>query len=719
MADRLNGKTTEEQAALRRVAVLVARGAGSEVVFAAVAEEIATLFDADIVAIARLEPGRELTMMSGHGLAHFEPGARLELDPHRTIPSVWEPGRAVRFDADDPASASLPRGMRAEEARSSVTVPILVEGHTWGVIGVASRRGRLPADTGQRLVSFTELVATAIADAQARLEVRRFAEEQAALRRVAVLAARAAPPDEVFAAITAEAGRVLSADIAILNRYASDGSEAVVGVWAKTGDPPVVVGTRAPVGGRNVTSLVLQTGRAARVDGYADATGAIAGIANQVGVRASVGVPVSVAGELWGVMLVATRSEQLPADTETRLAEFTELAATAIANANARAELREFAREQGALRRVATLVARAAPPQEVFAAVIAEAGRLLGADVTAMSRYDPDGAVTVAATWSSTGTAVPIPVGTRYGPGGRNTVSLVFQTGQPARIDDFAEATGPAASPGREILGARTAVGVPVMVEGRLWGIIHIASRRAPLPPDTAARLAWFTKLTATAIANAETRAALTASRARIVAASDAARRRIGRDLHDAAREPLLDLTLQLRATQVAAPADAGELVERLEVVIAEAHDVLEQLGEIARGLHPSVLADGGLRPALNALGRGSAIPVRFDVRVEGRLPEPAELAAYYVVSEALTNTTKHARASSAEVEVAADQGMLRVRVRDDGRGGADSSRGSGLTGLKDRVEAIGGRISLRSPPGAGTTVEVALPIQRTAPPGG
>ena len=715
VADRLDDQAAEEQAALRRVATLVARGVESEAVFAAVAKEVAALFGADAATIVRLEPDGELTLMSGHGMVRWEPGDRFRRDPRfADVPQAWQSGRATRFDADDPESADLPEQARAEQARSVVNVPIMVEGRAWGMINVGSRHRRLPSDTGQRLVSFTELVATAIAGAQARLELRRFAEEQAALRRVATLVARAAPPDEIFAAVTAEAGRVLTADVTCLNRYSSDGTESVAGIWARTGSPPVSVGTRVPVGGRNVTTVVFQTGRSARIDGYADATGAIGDIASEVGVRASVGVPVMVAGELWGVMLAATRSEPLPADTEARLAGFIELAATAIANAQARTELREFAQEQAALRRVATLVARAAPPQEVFAAVIAEAGRLLDADVTGMGRYDQDGTTTILATWSSTGAAVPVPAGTRFGPGGYNAGTLVFQTGQPVRIDNFGEVTGAVAEPARELLGARSAVTVPFRVEGRLWGTVSAMSARGPLPAGTEARLARFTELTATAIANAETRAALAASRARIVAAADAARRRIERDLRDAAQQRLACLSLKLKATQAAAPAGASELVQRLEMVIAEADDALEQLREIARGLHPSVLTDGGLRPALTALARRSAVPVRLDVRVEGRLPESAELAAYYAVSEALANAAKHARASAAEVEVAADRGTLRVCVRDDGRGGADSSRGSGLTGLRDRVEAVGGRITLRSPPGAGTVVEIALPLQRS-----
>jgi signal transduction histidine kinase len=292
--------------------------------------------------------------------------------------------------------------------------------------------------------------------------------------------------------------------------------------------------------------------------------------------------------------------------------------------------------------------------------------------------------------------------------------TLVFETGRAARIDDYATASGRPAEDAWAV-GLRASVAVPISIEGQLWGAMGVASTHDPLPADAEARLAGFTELVATAIANADARAALTASRARIVAAADAAQQRIERDLHDASQERLASLVRQLRQAQTVAPPEASQLVLRLESMITEANDVFEQLREIARGLHPSVLADGGLGPALTALARRSAIPVRLDVQVDARLPEPAELTAYYAVSESLANTTKHAHATVAEVEVTADQELLRVRVRDDGRGGADLSRGSGLTGLKDRVEAVGGRISLRSLAGAGTTVEIELPLHQPA----
>ena len=712
--DRITG----EQVALRRVATLVARAAPPGEVFAAVAEEAGRVLDVDFTFLSRYDPDDTATIVaswSGTGAA-FPAGTRVSLRGRNLHTLVFQTGRAARIE--DYAGASGPASDLAREfgLRASVAVPIIVEGRTWGAMFVASTGGEPPpAGTEARLAGFTELAATAIANTQARTELRGFADEQAALRRVATLVGRAAPPEEVLAAVTAEAGRLLHAHHASMLRYDSGGAMMVAAAWGNT----FPIGTRLSLGGQNVTTLVFETGRAARIEDYAGASGPAAEGARALGLRGSVGVPIIVEGRLWGVMFVAcTGEEPLPAGTEARLAGFTELAATAIANAQARMELRGFAEEQAALRRVATLVARAAPPGEVFAVVTVEAGRLLQADVTAMGRYDPDRAMTLVAVSSSTDAAVPALVGTRVSLGGRNLSTLVFERGCPARIDEWDDVAGTGGDLARE-LGIRSAVGVPVSVEGRLWGIMAVTStREETLPPGTEARLVGFTELAATAIANAEAQAELTASRARIVATADATRRRIGRDLHDGAQQRLVSLALELRAAQAAAPPGTGELVQRLDGVAAGLTGVLGELREIARGLHPAVLADGGLRPALKALARRSAVPVQLDVQVEGRLPEPVEIAAYYVVSEALTNTAKHAHATVVDVEVAAGGGDLHVRVRDDGRGGAYFGHGSGLVGLKDRAEALGGRIWLHSPPGAGTALEIALPLNDPSGPG-
>ena len=249
---------------------------------------------------------------------------------------------------------------------------------------------------------------------------------------------------------------------------------------------------------------------------------------------------------------------------------------------------------------------------------------------------------------------------------GRNLVTLVFETGRPARIDDYSAASGPSADLVRGF-GICAGVGVPISVEGRLWGAMMAMAREQPLPADTEARLADFTELVATALANAENQAQLTASRARIVAAADQARRRIERDLHDGAQQRLVSLGLHLRAAQAAVPPEAIELAARFDGLADEVTTALDELRELARGIHPAALAQGGLRPALKGLARRSAVPVKLDVRVDGRLPEQFETAAYYVVSEALTNAAKHAHASVVHVEADTVEddgdGVLRVRV--------------------------------------------------------
>jgi len=543
----------------------------------------------------------------------------------------------------------------------------------------------------------------------------RIAKVLAALRRIAAMVAGGVPADRVYAAVAAEAGRLLGADITSVGRYDPGGVVTVVGGWSSTGAAmPSAIGGETSLGGRNLATLAFQSGRPVRIDDYRDATGAAADVGRAWGYRSAVGAPITVEGRLWGFMSVAsTRDELLPADTEARLADFSELAGTAIANAQARVELRGYAEEQAALRRVATLVARAVPPEEVFATVAAAAGRLFGTDMTAVSRYEPGGDTTVLGAWSSTGTAVT--VGTRASLGGQNMTTLLFQTGRPVRVH-YDEATGVAGDVGRD-WGFRAAVGAPITVEGRLWGVLAVGTTgEEPIPADTEERLAGFTELIGTAVANAEAHAALAASRARVVAAADEARRRIERDLHDGAQQRLVTLALRLRELQ-AAPPEAGELARRLDSLAAGLDAALQELREIAGGIYPAVLVEGGLGPALRTLVRRCPIPVDLHVQVPDRPPYPVEIAAYYVVSEALTNTAKHSGASAADVEVVVAGGALRVRVSDNGRGGANTSHGSGLIGLKDRVEAQGGTITLRSPPGEGTTVDVRVPVGPGRPP--
>ena len=434
----------------------------------------------------------------------------------------------------------------------------------------------------------------------------------------------------VFTAVPEEVGQLLKVDYTVVSRYDVDGLVTVAGGWAST-DPgrPLAIGLRLKPEGRNIHALVFQTGQPTRIDDYGTASGAFADVARDWQYRSSVGVPISVEGRLWGVMIAGSREESLPADTEARLAGFTELVATAIAEAQARVELRGFAEEQAALRRVATLVAQGAPPEKVFSAV-AEEARLLGTDSTVMSRYDPDGAAMVVGVWDGTGAARVIPVGLRLGFGGQNLHTLVFQTGRPGRIDDYAAASGDAADAARG-WGFRSAVGVPISVEDRLWGVMSVASaREEPLSADTEERLAAFTELIVTALVNAEAQAALNASRARIVAAADETRRRLERDLHDGIQQRLVSLALKARTIETMAPQPAGEIAGELSLLADGLGTAMDELREISHGIHPAI--------------------------------------------------------------------------------GADPGRGSGIIGLKDRVEALGGTISMLSPPGHGTALHVQLP---------
>jgi signal transduction histidine kinase len=653
----------------------------SEDVLSAAAEQLALLVGADVAAVLR----------------HDADGA--------TVVGAWSvPGVEAPVGSRDPLAERL----ASAGVRSRVESPILVDDRVWGVV-VAATKAEAPPETEKRVQAFAGLVATAIANARKLEELERVPAEQAALRRLAALVARAAPPTDVFAAVAEEVGHVFGADLTGMSRYEADGTATTVAAWSarRAGVP---VGFRSGLGGRNLSTIVRDTGLPARMEHYPEEASEAPPEVRALGIRSAVAVPITVEGRLWGAMNIGSTGEAPPSpDIEARLVAFTELVATAIANSAAREELRSVAEEQAALRRVATLVAQAALATEVFTAVVEEVGRVFGADLTGLNRFEPDETVTTVAAWSAGGEAAP--VGLRDRLGGNNLTSLVYLTGRPARIERYAEeATN--VDPEIFSFGIRSGVAVPVTVGGRLWGAISVASRGdEPPPPDTEARLVAFTELVGTAIANAQAQAELTASRARIIATADETRRRIERDLHDGAQQRLVSLALQLRVVQLGVPADLPELAAELDRMADGLNAALEELREYARGIHPAVLSESGLRPALRALGRRSAVPVKVAVGLERRLPQQVEVCAYYIVSEALANVAKHSGASRIDVEVEAVDSMLRVRVADDGAGGAHFVHGSGLLGLRDRAEAIGGRVSLRSERGAGTTIVAELPL--------
>jgi signal transduction histidine kinase len=348
-------------------------------------------------------------------------------------------------------------------------------------------------------------------------------------------------------------------------------------------------------------------------------------------------------------------------------------------------EAARLAREQAALRRIASLVARAVPPTGVFSELAEEVGLLFGVELAVLARRDPDGMSTVLAHWGAVGAlGCDVPAGSRWPP-----------AGPPTTTSDT---------------GIRSSIVSPIVIEGRPWGFILVATRNTPLSDDAAQQVADFGELLATAIRNTENQAELKSSRARVAAAGDETRRRIERNLHDGAQQRLVCLALSVRAVQASVPPERAELRAELEQVAAGLVSVQDELRELSHGLHPAVLSKGGLRPALKALARRSPIPVELEVGVE-RLPQQVEVTAYFVVSELLTNAAKHAQATAVHVVVDVRDKVLLLSVRDDGIGGADPALGSGLVGVRDRVEAIDGTVFVHSPARAGTSIDVEIPI--------
>jgi signal transduction histidine kinase len=383
--------------------------------------------------------------------------------------------------------------------------------------------------------------------------------------------------------------------------------------------------------------------------------------------------------------------------------------AVSLDNAQLYADYRRIADEQAALRRVATLVAEGPPPTAVFDAVATEMQRLLDADGVTLGRYEPSDEVTVVAHRGWEGW--DLPAGTRFSHDGKSVTAEVRRSRRPSRMERFDAADGSIAEYVRA-QGVRSSVGAPIILEGRLWGIAVVYWTREESPPaDTEERIGQFAKLLETAIANADSREQLLASRARLLVAGDEARRRVVHDLHDGAQQRLVHAIVRLKLAKRALQDDDAEA----ESLVGEALDAVEQgnqeLRELARGILPTLLTRGGLKAAVGAIATRLEVPTDVDIPDE-RFPAEIEATAYFIVAEALTNIVKHAHATRAKVATSLDHGMLRVEVRDDGIGGADP-RSHGLVGMSDRVAALRGRLELESPPGAGTTVVATLPISR------
>ena len=558
------------------------------------------------------------------------------------------------------------------------------------------------------ILSLAGFVIAGVAISMMIARLARLAAEQAAVGRVATLVAHSVPEDELFAAATQELGRLSGADYVRLGRYES-GDLVGVAAWSGSAGQHRVTGWWSTVQG--LARSFTAAGHRGSTDDIAGAYRPLVEDARAHGIQSAITVPITTSGRLLGVMLTgSTQKAAPPSCTERCMAAFADLLGAAISNAENRSGLARLAEEQTALRRVATLVARGARPETLFTAVTEETGRLLQVEITAMIRYESDAYSTIVASWGR-GAKASLPVGDRQPLGGRNLSTMVARTSSPAQLDHYGDVSGAWGTRLAEA-GLSSGVGAPIIVQGRLWGALLAGSldTRA-LSPDAEARIGSFTDLVATAVSNAESLAELTASRARVLAAADEARRQIERDLHDGAQQRLVSLTLAARAAQAAVPPSCGPLGDELASVADGLASALDDLRELARGIHPSVLSDGGLRPALKTLARRSIVPVELDVRAIERLPEPVEVAAYYVISEALTNAAKHSNASVVQIGAEVAGNVLHLHVLDNGDGGADPALGSGLMGLKDRVEALGGTLAITSPAGAGTNLDADLPL--------
>jgi PAS domain S-box-containing protein len=555
----------------------------------------------------------------------------------------------------------------------------------------------------------------AFTDIEDRLRAERVLQEhdallatrEGSLRRIASLVAGGAASSDVFAAIAREVGHVIGLPLVAVWRYEADRTATVLGAWSEQ-PHPFEAGTRWPLDGPTICARVLKTGRPARIDDFSDIPGTIADAARGTRIRACAGAPIIVDGHVWGVMSAdSIDPEPLPDQIEARLAEFTELVATAVASSASREQLATLAEEQAALRRVATVVARQSPPAEIFAAVADEVGRLLRVEDTTIFRYEEDWTATVVADRGDR--PVPLPIGSRLPLDGDSAAALVRRTGRPARIDDFTNATGPLADYTRDA-GIGSTVGSPIVVDGRLWGAMIAATRSdEPMPRATESRMGQFTELMATAISNVQARSDLAASRARIAAAADEERRQVVRDLHDGAQQRLVHTVLTLKLARQALGNDAECGSALVTEALAHAESAIAELRELAHGILPGALSRGGLRAGVEALASRMPMPIECDLSVD-RLPPAIEASAYFVIAESLTNVVKHARASAATVVARVQDGTLRIRVQDDGVGGARPG-GHGLLGLADRLAVLGGRLLVETPADGGTLIAADIPI--------
>lgn len=683
----------DEQAALLRVAALVARGAAESAIFEAVAVEAASLIEDEPTTLVRYEGTRTFTVLATRN-GPAAPGTRftVPVDDAGTSAEMLRTRRPARRDRYD-ALAHLSYANKDFACGSSVTVPIFMQGRLWGALGVLNEGRRFPAETEQRLVKFAELVGSALANVQARSELQRFGDEQAALRRVAELAASDIPPKTVLRAIVVEASQLFDqALVSLVQKEQSAGWRKVESASWPSGDSSLP--TTAPVEDAIARKLLATELPASIPDAKTSATDS----PDDPGLLQAAGVPVRVDRQMWGALIVTAPLRQLPQGTVDRLTQFAHVAGTAIASARSREMLGNLARDQAALRRVAELIARGAGLDEVFAAVATEASNILGEAAADLFRYDAEGFPILVAQCRSSGT-----IGMRL----PMDPVAIRQSQEAVQLATLAGASYARLEGKHEFLAI---IAAPITVEGQVWGGLATKASEGALSPNAENRLTEFAELAGAAVANAENKANLQASRARSVVMADQTRQRLQRDVHDGAQQRLVQTVLTLRLALDL--AERGEdPVELIKEGLQSAENATVELRDLVHGILPASLSRGGLRDGIESLVAGLTVPIDLDVTAlpEQRLPTELEVTGYFIVAEALTNVVKHAAATRTRVMLSADPDILTIEVVDDGRGGADR-HGRGLTGLADRVDAMNGTLLLRSDQGSGTTLQVTLP---------
>jgi signal transduction histidine kinase len=534
-------------------------------------------------------------------------------------------------------------------------------------------------------------------------ELQRLVEEQAALRRVATLVAAGASDVDLVAAVTSEIAQIFGAHRASALRWDGD-SIRVIGDWSADGVPMSLMDRVYSFGGDTITARVVTASAPARVESIDDLHTEFAKERwAELGIQAAIGAPIVVDGRIWGVITASRRTVDDPfaPGAEHRLGDFAALVAQAIANSEARQEVAALAEEQAALRRIATLVAGGRSRDEVLEAVLRE----LGAVFTAQAAYfvcweGVQDEVVVSGGWAD-GTESMLAPRSLYHPTPGGPTLNVLETGFASRGDESSSE-----------LGDRFAIAAPVIINANLEGaLVALRPAGTAFQPKAEIRLRSFADLVSQSIANATAQDEMRASRARIVRAADEARQKLERNLHDGAQQRLVSASISLRLATSKLPDAPEDALKILAGASEELAHAISELRELARGIHPAILTEHGLGIALEGLAERAPMKVSVTNELEDRLPADVEAAAYYVVAESLTNIAKYANASAVEVSICRRDGLARVDVVDDGVGGADVSRGSGLRGLADRVEALDGRLGVDSPPSKGTRVWAEIPV--------